>query len=105
MEKASNVYVLPASFGWSDLGTWSSVQDHLKADINGNAMVGHKILLNNSKDTLVVNTGSKVIVADGLEGYVVAEGEKAILIYPKEKEQEIKAVVNDVRIKWGEGHV
>ncbi len=105
MEKAANVYVLPASFGWSDLGTWSSVQEHLKADKSGNAFVGQKILLNNSKDTLVVNTGSKVIVADGLEGYVVAEGERAILIYPKDKEQEIKAVVNDVRIKWGVGHV
>ncbi len=105
MEKAPNVYVLPAHFGWSDLGTWSSVQEHLETDKNGNATIGRKILLYNSKDSLIVNTGNKVIVADGLEGYVVAEGENAILIYPKEKEQEIKAVVNDVRIKWGEGHV
>jgi mannose-1-phosphate guanylyltransferase len=105
MEKAPNVYVLPASFGWSDLGTWSSIQEHLQLDQYSNAISGNKVLLTNSTNSLVVNTGAKLIVADGLDGYVIAEGDQAILIYPKEKEQELKSVVNDVRIKWGEDYV
>lgn len=105
MEKAKNVYVLPADFGWSDLGTWSSVQEHIKTDENGNGAIGARVILQNSRNTLVVNSGKKVIVADGLEGYVVAEGEKAILIYPKEKEQNIKQIVSEVRLKWGDDFV
>ena len=104
MEKAKNVYVFPASFGWSDLGTWSSVQEKLPVDNNGNSFVGKKILSYNSKNCLFVGKGEKLIVADGLNGFVIAEGENAILIYPKEREQEIKGVVNDVRVKWGDSH-
>ncbi len=105
MEKAQNVYVLPASFGWSDLGTWSSVLEQLTTDQHGNGVIGKKVLLSNTQNTLVVSSGQKVIVADGLDGYIIAEGEKAIIIYPKEKEQEIKQVVSEVRLKWGEEHV
>ena len=105
MEKAENVFVLPAEFGWSDLGTWTSVNEKLALDEHENAFIGKKILLYNSKNCLVVNQGKKLIVAEGLDGYVIAEGEKAILIYPKNKEQEIKGVVNDVRAKWGEAHI
>ena len=104
MEKAKNVYVLPANFGWSDLGTWSSVQEQLKLDEAGNGIIGKKVLLYDTKNTLVVSSGNKAIVAEGLDGYVIAEGEKAIIIYPKDKEQNIKQVVNDVRLKWGEEH-
>lgn len=102
MEKAKNVYVLPASFGWSDLGTWSSVHEKLKPDAEGNAVVGGKALLYNSKNCLIVSKGDKLIVANGLVDYVVAESENAILIYPKAKEQEIKSVVSDVRVRIGE---
>ncbi len=105
MEKSSKVYVLPADFGWSDLGTWSSVQEKLVHDEQENAFIGKKVLLYNSKDCLVITHGKRLIVADGLDGYVIAEGEKAILIYPKNKEQEIKGVVNDVRAKWGDTYI
>lgn len=105
MEKSQNVYVLPANFGWSDLGTWSSVHDQLKSDDNGNALIGKKILHHNTKNNLLVNSGEKILVVDGLEGYVIVESEKAILIFPKEKEQDIKSVVNDVRMKWGEEYI
>lgn len=104
MEKANNVYVLPSDFGWSDLGTWSSVQENLKADENNNAVIGRKVLIYNSKNSLFVNKSKKLLVADGLDDYVVALGKKSVLIYPKRKEQEIKGVVNDVRVKWGESH-
>lgn len=105
MEKAKNVYVLPASFGWSDLGTWTSVQEKTETDKHNNSSIGKNILTYNCENSLFVNTGKKLVVADGLDGYVVAEGENAILIYPKEKEQEIKRVVNDVRLKFGEDFV
>ncbi len=103
MEKAKNVYVLPVSFGWSDLGTWSSVHEELTTDEDNNAVIGNALLYN-SKNCLVVSKGEKLVVTDGLDGYVVAEGENAILIYPKSKEQEIKSVVGDVRVRIGEKH-
>jgi mannose-1-phosphate guanylyltransferase len=105
MEKATNVYVIPASFGWSDLGTWSSVHEQLTSDENGNAVSGKKILTYNTKNSLIVNGGSKVIVAEGLDGYIVVESEKALLIYPKDKEQDIRGVVSDIRMKWGEDFI
>ncbi len=105
MEKAKNVYVLPADFGWSDLGTWSSVHDKLTPDENGNTFLGKKTLVYNTKNSLVVNQGKKLIVAEGLDNYVIADGPNALLIYPKSKEQEIKSVVNDVRLKWGDNHI
>jgi len=105
MEKAKNVYVMPASFGWSDLGTWSSVHEQMTADENGNAFAGKKILAYNTKNSLVVNSGNKLLVVDGLDGYIVVEGARAMLIYPKEKEQDIKSVVSDVRMKWGEDFI
>lgn len=105
MEKANNVYVLPANFGWSDLGTWSSVHEQLKTDTQGNGTIGKKVLLPNTTNTLVISNGKKVIVADGLDGYVIADGEHAILIYPKEKEQEVKGIVSEVRLKWGDEFV
>ncbi|TAJ13545.1 mannose-1-phosphate guanylyltransferase [Marinilabiliaceae bacterium JC017] len=102
MEKASNVYVQTASFGWSDLGTWSSLHEYSEKDINNNALISGKILLYDSKDCIVHLPNKKLAVIQGLSNYIVVESKNALLICPKENEQQIKQFTTDVKTEFGE---
>ncbi|MEC9209054.1 MAG: mannose-1-phosphate guanylyltransferase [Bacteroidota bacterium] len=97
MEKSENVYVYPADFGWSDLGTWGSLYAHLDLDKNRNAVQGSKVLLYDSGDNIIKVPNEKVVVIQGLNGYIVAENEGTLLICKKENEQQIKQFVADVK--------
>lgn len=90
MEQASNIYVYPADFGWSDLGTWGSLHELSVKDEGNNAVLGKGIKLVECKDC-VVHTGDNLkIVLQGLEGYIVAEQNGTILVCKKQEEQRIK---------------
>jgi len=102
MEKASNVYVQTAEFGWSDLGTWGSLYDIRAKDENQNAVVGDGVMLYNSKNCIVNMPKDKVVVLQGLEGYIVVENEDALLVCKKEDEQQIRNFVNDIKNNKGE---
>src|SRR5205814_7894866 len=67
MEKADNVYVIPASFGWSDLGTWNSAYENLDKDYLGNAVAGENVIVFDSHRNMVHNNNSKLFVLQGLE--------------------------------------
>lgn len=105
MEKASNVYVQAADFGWSDLGTWGSLYDVSDKDDNANAVLTAKSLFFDSTENVVAMPGNKVVVIQGLEGYIVAESENVLLICKKEEEQRIKQFVTDVKLKFGDEFV
>lgn len=90
MESADNVYVLPAMFGWSDLGTWGSLHEQLEHDVNNNANVGGDIKLIESEDCIVHMPAGKKVVIQGLKGYIVAENDNNLLICKLEDEQRIK---------------
>lgn len=105
MEKAENVYVLTADFGWSDLGTWGSLYTHLDRDENENAITGKNVFLYNSQNCIVNIPNDKLAVLHGLDDYIVVESDKILLICKKDEEQKIKEFVNDVRIKKGEDYV
>lgn len=92
LEKADNVFTIPAEIGWSDLGTWNSLHAYLSED-NDKVAVGQNIHLIDSKDVIVVSNNRKQVVIKGLENYIVVDEENALLIYPKSDEQEIKGVV------------
>ncbi len=96
MEKAKNVYVLPCDFGWTDLGTWGSVYDHLQKDDNGNALIAKNIKVYNSSDSIFNVSGNKLVVVNGLKNFIVVDTEDVLLICPKDDEQRIKVFVNDV---------
>ena len=96
MEKSENVYVYPANFGWSDLGTWGSLYAHLNLDENRNAVQGRKVLLYDSTDNIVKVLNDKIVVMQGMNGYIVVEDEGALLICKKENEQQIKQFVADL---------
>tara|TARA_A100001037_G_C15144871_1_gene635799 strand:- start:2200 stop:3291 length:1092 start_codon:yes stop_codon:yes gene_type:complete len=105
MEKSENVYVIPADFGWSDLGTWSSLYQHLQHDNNRNAVHGSKVILYDSTDNIVNIPNDKLVVMQGMNGYIVVESSGVLLICKKEDEQKIKQFVSDVKIKIGEKYV
>src|SRR4029077_11544914 len=62
MEKANNVYVIPASFGWSDLGTWNSVYENLEKDYLENAIAGRKVMVVDAKKCVVHSGNRKLLV-------------------------------------------
>ncbi|HEU4495932.1 MAG TPA: mannose-1-phosphate guanylyltransferase [Flavobacterium sp.] len=94
MEKASNVYVLPASFDWNDLGTWGSLYEKLPKDNQLNAVVNANVFLENASNNIIRTDAKKIIIIDGLHDYIIVDKEDVLLIYPKGKEQEIKRITS-----------
>ena len=105
MEKAPNVYVETVEFGWNDLGTWRSLYDHSPKNKDGNVTQNCKALMYNSHNSIVAVKGDKLVVASGLEGYIVADVDDALLIVPLEEEQKIKQYVNDMKSKFGDKYL
>ncbi|MCX6237832.1 MAG: mannose-1-phosphate guanylyltransferase [Bacteroidia bacterium] len=101
MEKAKNVYVLCADFGWSDLGTWGSLYENYKKDQAANAVSGNRIFLYDTKRCIINMPDEKIVVIQGLKDFIVVESEKILLICKKEDEQQIRQFVADVMLKEG----
>ena len=97
MESAKNVYVLPATFDWNDLGTWGSLHEKLPKDDNNNAVVNAKVLLQNSSSNIISTAKDKLVIVDGLEDFIIVDKDNVLLIYPKSKEQEIKGIVSQLQ--------
>ena len=98
LEKAKNVYVLPATFDWNDLGTWGSLHEKLDKDENNNAVVNATVLLKNSSSNIISTSKDKLVIIDGLEDFIVVDKDNILLIYPKSKEQEIKGIVASLKV-------
>lgn len=90
MEKAEEIFVCPADFGWSDLGTWGSLHSQTKKDLYGNATIGQDIDLIESHNCIIHTTQEKKVVIQGLDGYIVAEKDDTLLICKLSEEQRIK---------------
>lgn len=97
MEKASNVFVSPADFGWSDVGTWGSLYEQLEKEEAGNAISGAEALLYETESCLVkqLNTG-KLVVVDGLTDYMVVDTDDVLMICRKDSETRVKELIEDV---------
>lgn len=102
MEKADNVYVIPASFGWSDLGTWKSAWDNMEKDYFGNAVAGKKVIAIDAKNCMVHVPDNKLVLLQGLEDFIVVDTKDVLLICQKEKEQEIKEYVAEIKRSKGD---
>lgn len=105
MEKADNVYVKTADLGWSDLGSWKALYEASPHNSEGNVTQKCKVMTYDCKDTIFAVDDDKIVVAAGLDNYIVAENGNALLIYPIEEEQRIRNIVNDVRTRFGEDYV
>ncbi len=105
MEKAHNVFVETVDFGWNDLGTWRSLYEISPKNSSGNVTQNCKALMFNSHNNIVAIKGDKLVVASGLEGYIVADVDDALLIVPLDEEQKIKQYVNEVKSKFGDKYL
>ncbi len=105
MEKAKNVFVRSSDLGWSDLGTWGSLYDHIPHDKAENAIVGKNVLMYDSQNCIVNVPKNKLVVMQGLDGYIVVESDGMLLICKKDDEQQIRTFVNDVRITKGDDFI
>lgn len=95
LERADNVYTMPADIGWSDLGTWNSLHAYMSTD-SDKVSIGKNIHLLDSKNIIVMSNNDKKIVIKGLDDFIIVDEENALLIYPKSDEQEIKEVVKSL---------
>ncbi len=105
MEKASNVYVECVDFGWNDLGTWSALYDNSPRNRDGNVTQNCRVIAYNSHGNIFAVSGEKLIVAEGLENYIIADAGDVLLICPKSEEQRIKLMVNDAKEKYGDKYL
>jgi mannose-1-phosphate guanylyltransferase len=105
MEKADNVYVIPSSFGWSDLGTWASAYDNLEKDYLGNAVAGDNVMIVDATQCMISAPHHKLLVLQGLDDFIVVDTPDVLLVCKKEKEQEIKEYVAEVKRNKGDQYL
>ncbi len=102
IEKADNVYVIPSSFGWSDLGAWGSVYENLEKDNMANAVAGSNVVLFNATKNVVHADNKKLVLLQGLDDFIVVDTQDALLICKKDKEQELKEYLAEIKRNKGE---
>lgn len=102
MEKADNVYIIPSSFGWSDLGTWASAYDNLGKDYLDNAVAGSNVMIIDATKNIIHADNKKLVLVQGLDDFIVVDTEDVLLICKKDKEQAIKEYVAEVKRNKGD---
>jgi mannose-1-phosphate guanylyltransferase len=105
MEKADNVYVIPASFGWSDLGTWKSAYDTIEKDYLGNAVAGDNVVVIDATKNMVHTDNKKLVLLQGLDDFIVVDTKDVLLICRKDREQEIKEYVAEIKRSKGDKYI
>lgn len=105
MEKAQNVYVMMADFGWSDLGTWGSLYELSEKDEEGNVTLHGRSEFYNCQDNLVVLPADKVAVVQNLDGYLIAEQGNVLIVCKKDEEHKIRQYVSDVEAHLGKEYI
>lgn len=105
MEKANNVYLQICDFGWADIGTWQSLYDASPKDVNHNVILNSNSLLYGCNNNVILMPKDKLLVAEGLEDYIIAEHKNVLLICKKDNQSAIRKYVNDTEMKFGEDYV
>lgn len=105
MEKAENVYVIAADFGWSDIGTWGSLYNYSQLDENRNCLLNGKAMIYNTQNSIINIPEHKVAVIDGLDGFLVIDTPERLLICRMEREQSIRNYVDDINFRFGEDYI
>lgn len=102
MEKAPNVYVETVTFGWNDLGTWSALYDNSPKNRDMNVTQNCKVLAYNANGNIFCVSEDKLVAVDGLCDYIIADSGDVLLICPKSREQDIRRIVNDAKVAFGD---
>jgi mannose-1-phosphate guanylyltransferase len=101
MEKANNVYVIPSSFGWSDVGTWAALYQVSKKDKNENSIIGKNVMTYDTKNCIVNMPKDKLVILQGLDNYIVVDSDNILMVCKKEEEQRVKQFLTDVEVEKG----
>lgn len=102
MEKAKNVYVIPSYFGWCDLGTWESAYENSEKDYLGNAVYGQNVMVIDASECMIKAPDNKLVVLQGLEQFIVIDTPDVLLVCERNREQQIKEYVAEVKRNKGE---
>ncbi len=105
MEKANNVYVMPSSFGWSDLGTWNSAYENMEKDYLGNAVASDNVIVIDATKCMINSPKDKLVLVQGLDDFIVIDTKDVLLICSKDKEQSIKEYVAEVKRNKGDKYI
>ncbi|MDR1876037.1 MAG: mannose-1-phosphate guanylyltransferase [Flavobacteriaceae bacterium] len=98
LEKSDNVWVIPSSFGWSDLGTWSALYENFDKNEEGNAVHGRNIYTYDTINTIIkTNQNNKIFIIDGLEDYIIVDTSDALLVCPRNRDQKIKDYLDNIK--------
>ena len=100
MEKEKKVFVIPSNFGWSDVGTWKSLWEVSKKDEYDNGSIGQNIRIYDSQNSLIYSPNEKLVVLTGVDNLVVVDSPEVLLVMNKDKEQELRNVVAEVKEKF-----
>lgn len=105
MEKADNIYTLPADIGWSDLGTWASL--HIEADKDEQQNVINSpnpelVMPLDTQNCMIRTPKDKLVIIKDLDDYIIVDEDDVLLIYPKSKEQEIKGITKKITTEFGD---
>ncbi len=96
MEKTSPVLTIRGDFGWNDVGSWSALADYCEADGAGNVVVGQAVT-HEAKDNILVSDSGNIIAVAGVDNLVVVQSGNAVLVLPKERVQDVRALVDAMR--------
>lgn len=105
MEKANNVHMLVAEFKWSDLGTWGSLYNLAKKDVQGNATLKCRTFFAESKNNLVTHSDEKLVVVQGLNDYIIIEHNDVLLICKRSEEHRIKQLILNINLTYGKKYL
>lgn len=105
MEQADNIYTIPANFGWSDLGTWASLHEAAEKNSENNVIAAKQVDLKDTQNSIIHINENKLAVIRGLDNFIVVDDGNALLIYPKDQEQEIKEVVRQMTVEFGDSFI
>jgi len=97
MEKAEDVFVIPADLGWSDLGTWTSLYEQYEKDYVGNAVSGDKVMVYDTSNCMIMVPNGKLVVLQGLEDYFVVDTDDVLMICKKDKQGIVKQITADIK--------
>lgn len=102
MEKAKNVFVIPSYFGWCDLGTWESAYENSSKDYLGNAVYGENVMVIDASECMIKAPDDKLVVIQGLENFIVVDTKDVLLVCERNREQQIKEYVAEVKRNKGD---
>ncbi len=97
MEKASGLRVIPADFGWDDVGSWAALSSIRPADAGGNVVVGDATLIEGTGNVVVAEAGAPFVSVLGVHDLVVVATADAILVIPKNRAQDVRQIVEAAR--------